>query len=318
MKPFKFSRLILLVFLFIFSEIIFANEWQIISNMPTPRFNLSAEVVNNKLYAIGGVRHSPTNATISYSQVEEYDPISNKWSEKSPMPTARFSFATAVLDEEIYTFGGNKPNAPFSSVEVFNPKLNKWASKKEMKTPRNAASAASYNGKIYVFGGGVIGENETNITEAYNPKSDSWVSLKEMPQPRSSHVSVLVNDKIYLIGGKSKGNEYSQGFVTDVDEYDPKTNLWSKKLSIPTPRFQFSAVTYKNKIYVISGRDSKGLTTSVEVFDPQTNKWSNAKPLTEAVSGAATVVIGSSVYLIGGRTCVPECTTDKLLKYNLD
>lgn len=295
-----------------------AQDWEVLSQMPTPRFNLAAEVVGNRIYALGGVRHSPTNSTISYSKVEEYDPKTDKWSEKSSMPTARFSFATAVYQERIFTFGGNKQNAPFSSVEVYDAKTDQWFSKNEMPIPRSSASAVTLNNFIYVFGGNVFGGEESSFVERYDPVNDHWTRLKDMPHARSSHVSIAVNNKIYIIGGKSKGNEYSQGFVLDVDEYDPSTDQWTKKSNIPTPRFQFSAVALNNKIYLVSGRDVSGISKSVDVYDPSLDSWSTTQPLPEGVSGTGSVTISDAIYVVGGRSCVPECTRGVLFKSVID
>lgn len=64
------------------------NSWATMTPMRTARFNLGVAVVNGKIYAIGGLidngdRSWETNAN------EEYDPATDSWSIKKPMPTAR-------------------------------------------------------------------------------------------------------------------------------------------------------------------------------------------------------------------------------------
>jgi len=85
--------------------------------MPTPRWSLSASVVNGKIYAIGGLT---VNAALS--TVEEYDPVTDTWTKKANMPTPRGDLCTAVVDNKIYAIGGvvlpvvNK----LSTVEEYN------------------------------------------------------------------------------------------------------------------------------------------------------------------------------------------------------
>ena len=70
--------------------------------MPTARMWMDAAVVKNKLYVIGG-RELAT--------VEVYDPATNKWTTKRPMPTAReqlgvATFATPSGNLKILAVGG--------------------------------------------------------------------------------------------------------------------------------------------------------------------------------------------------------------------
>jgi N-acetylneuraminic acid mutarotase len=69
--------------------------------MPTARRGLSACIANGKIYAIGG------QGGIEFlSTVEEYDPVADKWTEKTDMPMSRFDHACSAMDGKIYVFGG--------------------------------------------------------------------------------------------------------------------------------------------------------------------------------------------------------------------
>ena len=67
-------------------------------------------VVNGKIYAIGG-NMSPSNS------VEEYNPITDKWTIKSPMSTGRSDFSGSVINNKIYVTGGWMNDITLSSVE---------------------------------------------------------------------------------------------------------------------------------------------------------------------------------------------------------
>ena len=60
------------------------NAWTQSASMPTPRGSPNANIVNGKLYVIGGDLNDQ-----SLSVVESYDPIANRWTIHSPMPKSR-------------------------------------------------------------------------------------------------------------------------------------------------------------------------------------------------------------------------------------
>ena len=55
--------------------------------------------------------------------VEEYDRVSNSWATKSPMPTARWNFAAAVVNGKVYAIGGQSGLSVIAKVEEYNPSL---------------------------------------------------------------------------------------------------------------------------------------------------------------------------------------------------
>jgi N-acetylneuraminic acid mutarotase len=54
--------------------------------MPTARTFLSTCVVDDKIYAVGGI---PTKTWPAFSTVEEYDPVTDTWTKKGDMPVPR-------------------------------------------------------------------------------------------------------------------------------------------------------------------------------------------------------------------------------------
>jgi hypothetical protein len=64
---------------------------------------------------------------------------------------------------------------------------------------------------------------------------DSWVSKAPMQQARAGLGVAAVNGKIYAIGGTSG----TKTLLGTNEVYDPKTNTWSTKAPLPTPRYDF-------------------------------------------------------------------------------
>jgi N-acetylneuraminic acid mutarotase len=172
------------------------NTWTRKADMPAPRGLLSTSVVDGRIYAIGGVLCSE-DATCPHvfpvpavSTVEEYDPVTDTWTRKADMPTARKGPGTCVVDGKIYAIGGSTgADAPpvdptgfiLSTVEEYNPATDTWTTKIDMPTPRTLLSTSVVNGKIYAIGGDVAfwPWSPTPAVEEYTvpewPLAGAWV-----------------------------------------------------------------------------------------------------------------------------------------------
>jgi N-acetylneuraminic acid mutarotase len=238
----------------------------------------------------------------------------SSWSTMSPMPTARGGFGIAVVNGKIYAIGGlNTDNQALNTVEEYNPLTNEWSSKMSMPTPRTGFATAVYDNKIYAIGG-TVGNGYVGNNEVYDSVTNTWSTKASMPTPRADLSANVVNDKMYLIGGKRYSGQDPFYKETDVNEcYDPTTDSWSTKASLPTAVQGYGSAVVDNKIYVIGGSKtptSGGTSTIInnnQVYDTQTDQWTIAAPLSSLSSyGAAGVTEGylapKAIYYIGGFT----------------
>jgi N-acetylneuraminic acid mutarotase len=133
---------------------------------------------------------------------------------------------------------------------------------------------------------------------------DSWVSKAPLQEARGGLGVAVVNGKIYAIGGSIDTLIASYGHSGQVgtnEEYDPATNKWVYKLSMPTPRSHFAIAAYQNKIYCIGGYLENSSNTGVnEVYDPETDTWETKTAMPTARRQLQANVVGDKIYLIGG------------------
>lgn len=151
-----------------------SNSWTTVAPMPTARWLLAAVGASNgKIYAIGGYDGKTPGSLGSgrydlagfLNTVEEYDPATDTWTTKAPMPTRRFGLtAVATPDGKIYAIGGLygayylDPSAALATVEVYDTATDTWASETPMTTPRYLPKGALANGVIYAIGGYNLGD----------------------------------------------------------------------------------------------------------------------------------------------------------------
>jgi gliding motility-associated-like protein len=235
-------------------EIIDLSNNQIIpgAGFPNPRSELGLVVANNKIYAIGGYNGTATN------YVNEYDPLTNSWNTKAPMPTARSVFCATTLNNIIYCAGGWPGN--IDKLEAFDPVSNTWTTKANMPIPiQNFNSMVAVNGKLYFIGGrNALNTIIYDLVYEYDPLTNAWSQKASLPAPRFSGAAVTDGTEIYYLGGSSTTNIFTSGTNT-IFIYNPQTNLWRQSRdSLPTTRTRHSAVYANGQFWVISGLDNSG------------------------------------------------------------
>src|SRR4029077_5339702 len=95
--------------------------------------------------------------------------------------------------------------------------------------------------------------------------------------------------------------------VGTVEEYDPATNTWRTRSSMPTPRNHAIAGAVNGKIYVIGGGVGGAVITAgssnidvVEEYDPATDAWGSARArMPSARSAMASGVYAGRIYVTG-------------------
>lgn len=249
---------------------------------------------------------------------------SGKWSKGAPFPEPSEELIGVSAGSKFYVFGGLGPGwIPQGLVYEYDPTDDKWTKKQRMALPSHHVAITELNGKFYAFGGFVPPESgppawvPINNAWEYNPGTDRWKALAPMLSKRGSAVAAAVNGKIYVIGGAAVhpgSNETSlqparpHRSVGTVEEYDPQTNTWAQKSSMPTARNHAAIGAVDNKIYVIGGRLGSAFiftasnTNVVEEYDPATDQWGlvKAKMPTER-SGGAWAVYKGRIYVAGGE-----------------
>jgi len=148
----------------------------------------------------------------------------------------------------------------------------------------------------------------TPVWASADTAEDSWVSKAPMPEARCGLGVAVVNGKIYAIGGSTESNYgvITSGMVGTNEEYDPATDTWAFKVSMPTPRARFAIAVYQNKIYCIGGYTGYSIDTGYEltgvneVYDPATDTWETRAAMPTARLSVQANTVNGKIYLIGG------------------
>jgi len=257
------------------------NSWMTRSSLGTPRGALMAEAVRGKCYAIGGGTGGggPLFGFPALDAVEEYDPSTDTWKPKAPLPAPRAIGGSAVVRNKIYVVGGSAEIGwfvtPSAAVAIYDPKTDTWASGADMPTPRIGLAVAAVNGLIYAAGGSNrdLGIYSSKIVERYNPETDQWTRVADLPVVLDFVSATALNGKFYVIGGLINPPDQYNGTARSsnaVYRYNPDTDKWSRVADMSVERFGHATASLDGQVYVVGGRTSREgpSVTSVEEFTP--------------------------------------------------
>lgn len=177
-----------------------ADSWEELAQMPAARGALAAGFVNGVLYAVGGTDTS-FGGGLPLATNYAYDPETDTWAEKTPMPTPRQHLAGTELDGKLYVVGG-RIDSLFSNLdanEVYDPETDSWEQLAPMPSKRGGLAAAATDA-VYVFGG----ERPTGTfanAERYDPENGAWTAEPAMPTARHGLAAVAFDSRIYVLAG---------------------------------------------------------------------------------------------------------------------
>jgi N-acetylneuraminic acid mutarotase len=276
-----------------------SNFWAGKATMPTARFRLAAGVVGSLLYVVGG--ESGTSTPLSTLQA--YNPTSNTWATKAPLPAARKSpNGTGTINGKLYVSGGVlADNTLTKSLLAYTTATNSWATKASLPVGSYGGVTGVISGQLYVLTGKCVGCSSTGVTTArrlyrYNPASNTWARLADAPAPHLMGVAAVIGGKLYVVGGYD-----ATGRITAaLHRYDPATSSWSTKANMPTARVELAAGVLAGKLYAIGGYNNTSELNTVEVYDPVTNTWMTRASMPTARQGLGAGVINGLLYAVGG------------------
>lgn len=129
-----------------------SRKWSEHKPMPTARDHLRVEAAAGKIYAISG---REDDLRFNYTQVEQYDPASDTWQVRAPIPLGRGGLGSAVDGKYIYTFGGEQVWTCVHQYERYDAEADRWEVMGLMPETRHGILAGRIGRGIHLVSGGV-------------------------------------------------------------------------------------------------------------------------------------------------------------------
>jgi hypothetical protein len=260
--------------------------------MPTPRYSPGVADVNGTLYALGGSQGYGRFPTA----VEAYDPTSDTWTTRAPMPAGRNGVGgVAVVNGILYAVGGQ-------TVDAYDPATDTWTTKAPMPTPRSSFGVAAVNGILYAVGGADVNSPGLTTLEAYDPATDTWTTKAPMPTGRHFLGVAAVNGVLYAVGGRN-----GLIYVDVLEAYDPVTDTWTTKAPMPTALSSVGAAALDGLLYAEErvGGNGRSNPRPLRAYDPATDTWTAKAPMpiwdTVEMVQFGVAAVGGRLYAVGGN-----------------
>jgi uncharacterized protein (TIGR03437 family) len=174
-----------------------------------------------------------------------------------------------------------------------------WETRAPYPLEATEVAAAAIGDKVYVLGG-LTESGSTNRLFIYDAYTDTWQEGAPLPVAGGvDHANVAALDgKIYFLGGI----RILSGFTTgETYEYDPATNTWRARASMPTPRGSSGVAALDGRIYVVGGLAAGNSIGNFEAFTPSANGWIILPPMPTPRDHLTAQAVGGKFYAIAGR-----------------
>jgi N-acetylneuraminic acid mutarotase len=185
---------------------------------------------------------------------------------------------------------------------------NSWITRKDMPRARvwhatAAVTDAAGQSILYVIAGMTNAGGISGTVQAYNVATNRWTTKAPLPlrvfRPNGAGV---INGKIYISGGVGiRRIARSSLFM-----YDPATDTWTPKASMPSPGFSGVTGVINHQLYALTGCAGFGADCDPYVpfafyrYDPVADQWASLPTPPSAHIGAMAGVIGGKFYVAGG------------------
>lgn len=127
-----------------------------------------------------------------------------------------------------------------------------------------------------------------------------WDRHADSPIARFEAGTLPIDGKLYCFGGF-----YNQAIQASarVDAYDPLTDTWAQKASLPSPTTHVGFVREGRNVWILGGfvGDNPGLaTTEVWVYDIDQDSFSAGPALPRPIAGGGATLFGRTIHYYGG------------------
>jgi N-acetylneuraminic acid mutarotase len=237
------------------------DRWVTLASMPIPVTHMGAVATEESVWLIGGFTGDHPGPVTDAVQV--YHVPTNTWSFGPPLPAPRGSGAASRVGRKIHAFGGVLPNRHTDTGDHYVMDLDNlaagWQTAAPLPEPRNHLGAVTVGGRIYAIGGQKGhdgGRSNTRFLHVYDPVTNAWTRLADLPTGRSHFEpgTLTMDGKILLVGGSDDNTDFA-----DVLEYDPESNQWRTRCTLPgTLVAPFAKVLQEDRLIVAQGAIDNG------------------------------------------------------------
>jgi len=127
----------------------------------------------------------------------------------------------------------------------------------------------------------------------------TWTLKAPRPDLTNEAAAVAIGGRLLAPGGSKQSRS-----MTRLDEYDPASDRWRARASLPQPLDHLGVAVVNGKLYTAGGFDSTVHRNAADAFleyDPAMDSWRPLAPLKAPLGALGVAVLDGRVHVIGGR-----------------
>ena len=231
------------------------DTWTTKAPLPTTRYSFAAGVIGGKIYAAGGYALL-TGGGPHLNVNEEYDPTTNAWTTRAPIPTARREAAAGVVKGRMYVIGGYN-GVSKNTNEEYDP-----------------GTAFAFSGLTpnthYTFT--AKARNLNGIETAESPSFSAW-TLPNSPANLTVSLFLTSSTLSWGLNGNPAGTLAQVYRSTDNASFS--LLISTPALSFSDSSLQFDATNYYRVLY-LNGSGAQGSYAAASAYAPSPYSISSA------------------------------------------
>ena len=249
-------------------------------------------------FAVGDAGYILIPNEIQASQLWQYSPLSNSWTQLKAPPTIEFESPSFVVGGNAYVVSGTQ-------VWQYSPTTDQWTRKTDIPgKDKRGGFGFAVNGFGYIGGGyGGASYNGCEFWQ-YNPGNDTWTAKNNTPvleyglnDPSACSVTGIT----FMIGNTA--------YVTGTDSYfwaySPATDTWTMKAYVDAVYGQAFSIGLNGYVFNTHG--------AMYRYDSLADQWSSIGSTFPGTTMCypAGFAIGGNLYVgIGGLFATNTCSTN--------
>lgn len=319
------------------------GRWSRRAVLPVAIAEVGVCEVGGLVHLVGGTPERGMVAPAPASTVHlVYDPVSDTWDQRAPLPQAMSHVGVTELDGTLYALGGLSENVhlgPHRQAFAYDAGGDVWSELAPLSVARGSIGAVAVDGRVHALGGHDsakvvqqkvpggpmmrIGVGTVRTHEIFDPTTGAWRDGAPLPGPSRDHMGIAsLHGRIHVFGGRV--NDYSD-MLKRHDVYDPGSDEWTSAAPLPRPR-SAGAFTVLEGLIVYAGGEcqpggapfSANTFDDVNAYDPLTDSWETLPPLPHGRHAFGAATVGTTAFFLGGSLiCGGGAATDEVLALTL-
>ncbi len=234
-----------------------ANTWSMPAQPPSAAalYSLAVDEPRGVFYVTGG-----SGASIATTTARAYDPMTNAWTDLTPMGTARSGHESAVIEGKLYVAGGQGTSSGLDTERSTISASKQWSPIARLNVQRafsvNVVSKDPAGNPLWLVIGGIdLVTGLPAITEVYDVRNNRWIIPDNSFLPsfsRTNMAGATLGEYFYAIGGSVPLTSVTSNERMRIDSVTPLQLDLAPVVAVPPAQI---AVVNTEARFTVSAND---------------------------------------------------------------